>query len=309
MKVLVTGGAGFIGSNLAQRLAQDGHTVAVLDDFSTGKRANLEAFPAEVYDADITSPAAADAVTASAPEVICHLAAQIDVRVSVSDPLRDATVNLLGTVNLLEAARRCGVRKVVFASSGGTIYGEPPAAALPVAEDFDGHPTSQYGASKRSVEEYLHTYQSLYGLAWTALALANVYGPRQDPWGEAGVVAIFGTRMLRGEPVTIFGDGEQTRDFVYVGDVVDAFVAALGGGDNLRCNIGTSRQTTVNELYALMADICGYVQPPSHEAERAGEIRNAALACDRARAELGWTPATRLRDGLVHTVDWLRAGL
>jgi UDP-glucose 4-epimerase len=309
MRILVTGGAGFIGSNLAQRLVANGHVVAVVDDFSTGKRDNLAAFEAQVYDADITTPAAAHAVEEFRPDVMCHLAAQIDVRVSVDDPLRDATVNLLGTINLLEAARRSAVGKVVFASSGGTIYGEPPAEALPLGEDFDGHPSSQYGASKRSVEEYLHTYQALYGLRWTALALANVYGPRQDPWGEAGVVAIFGTRMLRGEPVTIYGDGGQTRDFVFVGDVVDAFTAALTAGDNRRCNIGTGQQTSVNELYAAMAAICGYDQPPQYAEERAGEIRNAALSYSRAQAELGWSPATPLPEGLAQTVEWLRTTL
>jgi UDP-glucose 4-epimerase len=311
-RVLVTGGAGFIGSNLTDRLLAEGHEVTVVDDLSTGKLVNLQEarrnpdLPLSFQRVDITSSALERVVAKAEPEVVLHLAAQIDVRRSVEDPIRDAMVNVVGTVNLLEASRKHGVRKVVFTTSGGCIYGEPAVSDLPVGEDFDGHPHSQYGASKRGVEEYLHTYQALYGLQWTSLALANVFGRRQDPLGEAGVVSIFGGRMLRGEPVTIFGDGEQTRDFVFVDDVVHAFVLSMERGDGQRFNIGTGEQTSVNQLYAELADITGHGEPASYAAERPGELRHIALDTRRAAAELGWKPWTTLREGLTETVDWLR---
>lgn len=311
-RVLVTGGAGFIGSHLTDRLLDEGHEVTVVDDLSTGKEGNLEQARERaggrlrLVRLDITDPGVEGVVADAKPEVVLHLAAQIDVRRSVADPVHDATVNILGTVRLLEAARRAGVRKFVLTSSGGTIYGEPDASALPLAEDYDGHPTSPYGASKRAVEEYLHTYAALYGLSWTALALSNVFGPRQDPHGEAGVVSIFGGRMLAGEPVTIFGDGEQTRDFVFVADVVDAFVRSLDAGDG-RFNIGTGEQTSVNELFAALADLAGYTRDPEYAPARSGELARIALDWSRAAADLEWKPRTALRDGLAATLDWVRA--
>ena len=311
-RVLVTGGAGFIGSNLTDRLLAEGHEVTVVDDLSTGKLVNLQEerrnpdLPRSFQRVDITSNALERVVAKAEPEVVLHLAAQIDVRRSVQDPIRDAMVNVVGTVNLLEASRKHGVRKIVFTTSGGCIYGEPAASDLPISEDFDGHPHSQYGASKRGVEEYLHTYEALYGLQWTSLALSNVFGRRQDPLGEAGVVSIFGGRMLRGEPVTIFGDGEQTRDFVFVDDVVHAFVLSMERGDGQRFNIGTGEQTSVNQLYAELASISGFDQPASYAAERPGELRHIALDARRAASELGWKPWTTLREGLTETVDWLR---
>ena len=312
-RVLVTGGAGFIGSNLTDRLLAEGHAVTVVDDLSTGKLHNLQQarrnpdLPLSFQRVDITSTALERVVAKAEPEIVLHLAAQIDVRRSVEDPVKDAMVNVVGTVNLLEASRRHGVRKIVMTTSGGCIYGEPSAAELPIAEDYPGHPHSPYGASKRGVEEYLHTYEALYGLRWTSLALANVYGRRQDPLGEAGVVSIFGGKMLAGEPVTIFGDGEQTRDFVYVDDVVHSLVLAMDRGDGLRCNIGTGEQTSVNTLYSELADIIGYERRADHAAERAGELRHIALDTRRAAAELGWKPWTTLREGLAETVDWLRS--
>ena len=313
MRVLVTGGAGFIGSNLVDRLLADGHDVTVIDDLSTGKLANLAqarrqmGLPLDFVRLDITSDALEPAVARARPDIVLHLAAQMDVRRSVADPVHDAMVNVIGTVNLLEASRRHGVRKLVYTTSGGCIYGEPSPEELPVAEDHPGHPHSPYGASKRGVEEYLHTYQALYGLRWTSLALGNVYGPRQDPAGEAGVVSIFGGRMLRGQPVTIFGDGEQTRDFVAVDDVVDAFVRAMDAGDGLRCNIGTQRQTSINEVFAILAELTGYDQPPHHERERPGELRHSALDITRAQQALGWAPQLDLRQGLSRVVAWMRA--
>jgi UDP-glucose 4-epimerase len=311
-RALVTGGAGFIGSNLVDRLLADGHEVTVVDDLSTGKLANLQAarrdpdLPLSFNRLDVTSTALASAVERARPEVVFHLAAQIDVRRSVADPVGDAMTNVIGTVNVLEACRQHGVAKVVNTTSGGCIYGEPRREDLPVAEDYPGHPHSPYGAAKRGVEEYLHTYEALYGLRWTSLALGNVYGPRQDPGGEAGVVSIFGARMLAGEPVTIFGDGEQTRDFVYVDDVVDAFVAAVDAGDGLRLNIGTGVGTSVNELQAVLAELTGYGAAPEYAPDRDGELGHIALDTSRAAAALGWKVRRTLREGLAATVDWLR---
>lgn len=311
-RVLVTGGSGFIGSHLVDRLLADGHEVAVADDLSTGKLTNLlqarrnPDLPLSFHRLDITSTGLEQLVARVKPEVVCHLAAQIDVRASVADPVHDAMVNVVGTVNVLEACRRHGVGKVVNTTSGGCIYGEPALDELPVAEDYPGHPHSPYGAGKRGVEEYLHTYEALYGLRWTSLALGNVYGPRQDPGGEAGVVAIFGGRMLEGRGITIFGDGEQTRDFVYVGDVVDAFVAALERGEGLRVNIGTGAPTSVNELCAALVDLTGYTKAPSYAPPRDGELAHIALDVGRAAEALGWKPRHTLREGLAATLDWLR---
>jgi UDP-glucose 4-epimerase len=311
-RVLVTGGAGFIGSNLVDRLLADGHEVTVVDDLSTGKLMNLQAarrspdLPLAFHRLHVTSPALEQTVAKARPEVVFHLAAQIDVRKSVADPLHDATVNVLGTVNVLEASRRHGVRKVVNTTSGGCIYGEPSPEELPVAEDYPGHPHSPYGASKRGVEEYLHTYEALYGLRWTSLALGNVFGPRQDPGGEAGVVSIFGGRLLGGRDVTIFGDGEQTRDFVYVDDVVDAYVASAEGGDGLRINVGTAIETSVNELFAVLADLTGARATPTYAPPREGELSRIALDVALAAEALGWKPRRTLREGLAATLDWLR---
>lgn len=312
-RVLVTGGAGFIGSTLVDRLLAEGHTVTVVDDLSTGSLSNLETARANpdarftFHRLDLTGDGLDEVVARSAPEVVLHLAAQMDVRRSVADPVFDATVNVLGTVKLLEAARRHDVAKLVFATSGGCIYGEPAEADLPIDESYDGHPESPYGASKRGVEEYFHTYAALYGLRWTSLALGNVYGPRQDPAGEAGVVSIFGGRMLRGEPVTIYGDGLQSRDFVFVDDVVDAFVRAMGAGDGLRLNIGTGQRTSVQQLFDTLATIIGYEQAAAYAPERPGELRHIALDTSAAAAALGWKPWTGLTEGLSATVEWLRA--
>lgn len=314
-RALVTGGAGFIGSNLVDRLLAEGWEVTVVDDLSSGKLENLagvgglggtQDLPLTLERVDITTEALDETVGRTRPDVVLHLAAQIDVRRSVADPLHDATVNVLGTVRLLEACRKAEVGKVVFTTSGGCIYGEPARHELPISETYEGHPHSQYGASKRGVEEYLYTYAALYGLRWTSLALANVYGPRQDPTGEAGVVSIFGGRLLDGRPITIYGDGEQTRDFVFVTDVVDAFVRAIDAGDGLRCNIGTGAETSVNELYRQLADLAGSAQEPEHAAARNGELAHIALDVSRAAAELGWKPRWALRDGLAQTLDWLR---
>jgi UDP-glucose 4-epimerase len=312
--VLVTGGAGFIGSNLVDRLLAEGRRVVVIDDLSSGRLGNLDearrAAPGslEFQRMDITSDSVSPLVERHRPEVIVHLAAQMNVRASVADPLHDARVNVMGTVNLLEAARRHGVRKVVFATSGGCIYGEPSLEELPVTEEHPGHAHSPYGASKRSGEEYLRTYQSLYGVDWTSLAFSNVYGPRQDPAGEAGVVAIFTERMLAGQPCTIFGDGEQSRDFVYVDDVVHALALATTRGDNERFNIGTGERTSVNQLYRALAAATNYPHEAVYAPEREGELRHSSVSIRKAADQLGWKPWTTLEEGLASTLAWAAGG-
>lgn len=310
--VVVTGGAGFIGSHLTDRLLAEGDRVVVVDDLSTGRLGNLDEARREgsgrfeFVRLDLTAGAFDRVVERHEPEVICHLAAQMNVRRSVDDPRHDARVNVLGTIDVLEAARRHGTRKVVFTSSGGCIYGEPPEEVLPLREDRPLEAHSPYGASKIAGEHYLTTYEHLYDLAWTSLALANVYGPRQDPAGEAGVVAIFCERMLADEPAIIFGDGEQTRDFVFVDDVVDAFVRAMDRGDGLRCNIGTGERTSVNDLFRVLSEVTGYGKDPVHAPERAGELRHNAVDPGRAAEALSWESWTSLREGLSTTVEWTR---
>lgn len=301
---MVTGGAGFIGSTLVDLLLAKGNQVTVVDDLSRGGKANI-AEGANFLEADITSPEFADAVRATAPEVIFHLAAQIDVRASVADPLADARTNVLGTVNLAEAARSAGVRKIVFSSSGGSIYGS--AAELPISEAAPVDPESPYAASKVAGELYLNTFRHLYGLQCTNLALANVYGPRQDPHGEAGVVAIFAGRMLAGEPTKVFGDGGNTRDYVYVGDVAAAFLAASGeAGDGRRYNIGTGVRTSDRELHGLVAAAAGAPDEPEFAEARLGDLRDSALDASRARHELGWRPEVAIAEGIRRTVDYFR---
>ncbi len=304
MRILVTGGAGFIGSHLADRLTGDGHEVAVADDLSGGDEANLTGAGAVFHRVDVTTPEFADLAAAWAPEVVCHLAAQISVRDSVTDPVRDAMVNVVGTVNVLEAAHRCGARKVVFASSVA-VYGVPDALPVPAGAAFG--PRSPYAAAKLSCETYLATYRALHGLDYTTLTLANVYGPRQRPDGEAGVVAIFADALLRGVPTKVFGDGTQTRDYVYVGDVVDAFARACGGpGGGHRFNIGTGILTSDLELHSLVAEAVGAPGQPVPAPPRPGDVPAMAVDPAAARAGLGWAAGTSLRDGIKATVEWLR---
>ena len=315
MRALVTGGAGFIGSTLVDRLLAEGHTVDVIDDLSTGSLGNLAAARAAADSAltfhrlDIRSPEVVDLIARRAPEVVFHLAAQADVRVSVADPVFDADVNLLGTLRILEGARAAGAGRVVFAASGGTLYGEPDDSELPLKESLPQHPLSPYGVSKKAALDYLLAYRELHSLEFAALALANVYGPRQDPHGEAGVVAIFAERLLKGEPVTIFGDGEQTRDFVYVDDVVDAFVRAATRGGGLVCNIGTGQETSVNTLFREMAAQAGVDPAPVYKPLRAGELARNCLDPSRAGIQLGWSSWTPLGEGTLATIDFVRTRL
>ncbi|MFP5256743.1 MAG: NAD-dependent epimerase/dehydratase family protein [Acidimicrobiia bacterium] len=313
MRALVTGGAGFIGSTLVDRLLAEGHAVDVVDDLSTGSLANLADARSDrdhelkLHQIDIRDPGVVELVARRRPEVVFHLAAQADVRVSVDRPVFDAEVNVIGSLNVIEGALRGGTRKVVFASSGGTIYGEPAPADLPVKESHPQQPVSPYGVAKKVVTDYLVAYRGLHDLEFTSLALANVYGPRQDPHGEAGVVAIFAGRLLAGEPCTIFGDGRQTRDFVYVDDVVDAFVRAADRGSGLLCNIGTGRETSVNELYATMAAAAGVEAEPVHAVARTGELARSALDPARAAIHLGWEPWTDLADGVAEVLRFFRS--
>lgn len=313
MRALVTGGAGFIGSNLVDRLIAEGHEVDVIDDLSSGRLANLAAARAEpgagfsFHQMDVCDPTVAELIERRRPEVVFHLAAQIDVRVSVADPVRDARINVLGTLNVLEGARRAETRKVVFASSGGTIYGDVDPDDLPVTESHPQQPVSPYGVSKKVATDYLNTYRELHQIEYTSLALANVYGPRQDPHGEAGVVAIFAGRLLAGEPCTVYGTGEATRDYVYVDDVADAFVRAANRGSGLLCNIGTGVETSTNTLYHTMADHLGVAADPVHAPARTGELERSALDAGRAELHLGWVPFTDLATGTAATIEWFRS--
>jgi UDP-glucose 4-epimerase len=311
VRALVTGGAGFIGSTLVDRLLAEGHAVDVVDDLSTGSLSNLsEARATQGYELtfhrlDIREAALVELIAHRRPEVIFHLAAQADVRVSVDRPTFDAEVNVIGTLNVLEGARTAGSRKVVFAASGGTLYGEPET--LPVPESHPQRPLSPYGVSKKAACDYLAAYRELHGIEFTALALANVYGPRQDPHGEAGVVAIFAGRLLAGEPCTIFGDGNQTRDFVYVDDVVDAFARAAQKGSGLLMNIGTGVETSVNELYLTMASAAGTDAPAVYAAPRPGELARSSLDPSRAGIHLGWKSWTSMAAGAGEVLRWFAA--
>jgi UDP-glucose 4-epimerase len=312
VRALVTGGAGFIGSTLVDRLLAEGHSVDVIDDLSKGSLANLaearsgSGHQLTFHQLDIRSPDLVELMTRRKPEVVFHMAAQADVRVSVIRPVFDAEVNILGSLQVLEGARAAGSRKVVFASSGGTIYGDPDPSELPVKESHSQHPVSPYGVAKKVVGDYLYAYRTLHDLEYTALALANVYGPRQDPHGEAGVVAIFAGRLLSGEVCTIFGDGEQTRDFVFVDDVVDAFARAAGQGSGLVINIGTGAETSVNKLYSTMASDAGVDAPAVHAPPRPGELQRSALDPGRAAIHLGWKPWTTLSEGTAAVIDYFR---
>lgn len=304
MRALVTGGAGFIGSTLVDRLLADGHEVAVVDDLSSGRVRNPGA---PLHEIDVRDPALADLAERWRPEVVCHLAAQISVRRSVADPVTDARTNVEGTVNVLEAARRAGARKIVYASSVA-VYGRP--AVIPVPGDAPTDPRSPYAASKLSGEVYLATYRALYGLEYTTLVLSNVYGPRQSPEGEAGVVAIFTDALLAGKPTVVYGDGGQTRDYIFVEDVVDGFARACGpDGDGRRFNLGTGVQTTDRELHTLIAAAAGAPDEPRFEPARLGDL--PAMAVDPAPAleGLGWRPRHDLPTGLKATVEWARETL
>ena len=309
MKALVTGGAGFIGSTVVDALRAHGHDVYVVDDFSQGKLTNLDDARRErgvtFHRYDIGSEAVGDLLQQVRPEVVFHLAAQASVPASVADPVADAQTNIIGMLRVLDACVAADVRKVVFAASGGTIYGVQED--LPVKETAIGRPVSPYGITKRAAEDYLRFYKEEFKLDFTSLALANVYGPRQDPHGESGVVAIFATKLLNNEPPRIDGSGDQTRDYVFVEDVAHAFVLGAEKGSGETINIATSVETSVNELYEMMANITSFAGEPVHGPARQGDVFRSSL--DRTKAEdvLGWKPWTPLSEGLRKTIGWFRS--
>jgi UDP-glucose 4-epimerase len=305
---LVTGGAGFIGSNLVDALLIRGDAVTVVDDLSTGRRENLDAAldaGARLVEADIRDAAALGEVTRMAePEVVFHLAAQIDVRRSVADPAFDASINVGGSANVLDAARAAGSPRVVFTSTGGAIYGEGEGQELPLGEDAPIAPLAPYGQSKFAGEGYLALYERLFGLSSVSLRLGNVYGPRQDPLGEAGVIAIFCGRLLDGERPTVYGDGTQTRDYIYVDDVVAAALAAAESEISGPINVGTGRETDVLELVSRLRKLSGDDDfEPELAPPRTGEVQRISIDPSRAERELGWRPKTGLEDGLRVTLD------
>ncbi len=302
MKVLVTGGAGFIGSNIVDRYLALGHEVAIVDDLSTGSAANLNP-DATFYEVDITDPEALEQVFArEKPEVVNHHAAQMDIQRGVREPGFDAIVNIVGSIYLIETGIRHGLRKMIYASSGGACYGNPEA--IPATEETAIRAVSQYGVSKHTVEHYLWLYRHNDGLSYTVLRYANVYGPRQNPGGEAGVTAIFAMLMLRGEEPKIFGKGDKTRDYVFVDDVVEANVLALTGGDNEVFNISTGIETTDRQVFDAVAAAAGYSKPPVFAPERKGEIRRTALSPQKAKDVLGWEPTVAFEEGCRRVVEY-----
>ena len=305
MRILVTGGAGFIGSHTVDALvAAGGHQVSILDALSAGKREQINP-QASFNQADLRDATAVKGIIGrERPEVIVHLAAQMDVRRSVADPAFDAQVNLVGFLNLMEAAREQGLKRVIFASTGGAIYGEQEV--FPCDEDHPRRPVSPYGVAKFATEAYLFFYKVQYGIDYVALRYANVYGPRQDPHGEAGVVAIFCGRILEGKPCTINDDGGQTRDYVYVGDVVRANLAAVQSRVSGAFNIGTGVETDVNQLYRVLAEAAGSKAAPNHGPARPGEQRRSVISAARAARELAWTPRVTLSDGLAQTYAFFK---
>ena len=309
MRALVTGAAGFIGSTLVDRLLSDGHSVVGLDNFSSGRATNIEHLadtPAFVFlEADIVTAELETILDEHRPEVVFHLAAQIDVRHSVADPQFDASVNVIGTVRLADAARRAGVRKIVHTSSGGSIYGTPPS--YPTGEDVPTDPASPYAAGKVAGEIYLNTFRHLYGLDCSHIAPANVYGPRQDPHGEAGVVAIFAQALLSGKPTKVFGDGSHTRDYVFVDDVVEAFIRASGpAGGGQRFNVGTGVETSDRQLHSAVAAAVGAHDDPEFYPPRLGDLERSCLDIGLAERVLGWRPRVKLDDGVRRTVEYFR---
>lgn len=308
---LVTGGAGFIGSHVCDRLLAEGHRVVAVDDLSTGRIANLveargygKGFT--FFNMDIRAEGLLSLFERHRPEVVMHLAAQAGVRPSLEDPVTDASINVMATLNILECCSRTGVRKVVYAASGGTLYGEPRKVPVKETSAAASRPLSPYGISKKVAIDYLAFYQRDRGIDWTALALGNVYGPRQDPTGEAGVIAIFTSKMLAGGSPMVFGDGDQTRDYVFVDDAVHAFALAVDRGSGRLLNIGTGVETSVNELFRMLAEVTGFTGERGSGPLPPGELRRIALDSSLAGEVLGWRPWTHLEDGLKETVAYLR---
>ena len=303
MRILVTGGAGFIGSNVVDALVKDGHEVTVLDNLSTGKEENINP-EVKFYNIDLLDIESLEFVFREfKPDVVNHHAAQIDVRKSVEDPAFDAETNIIGSINLFELSINFEVKRIIFSSTGGALYGEPEA--LPASEDTPIEPLSAYGVAKYCVENYLNYFKRLYGIERVILRYANVYGPRQDPLGEAGVVAIFTGKILKGEKPVIYGDGAQTRDYIYVEDVVEANVLALNGKEGVY-NIGTGKETSINELLEIFSKVLGREIKPEYAPPRKGEIRRISLDGEKAKKELSFVPKYSLEEGLKKTIEWYR---
>jgi len=303
MKILVTGGSGFIGSHLIDRFIKEGHNVVVIDDLSTGRRENVHP-DARFYEADIRDRSIAAIFRDECPEVVSHHAAQMDVRRSVRDPQLDIAINIAGTVNVLEHCVEYGVRRFIFASSGGAVYGEPEVMPVPESHALQG--TSPYGINKGVGEKYLRYFSQSYGLSYVSLRYANVYGPRQDSHGEAGVVAIFTEKLLKGEQPVINGTGEQTRDFICVDDVVEANIVALAGDGNGIYNVGTGGETSILTLYRMLADRIAPGLSALHAAAKLGEQQRIALDCGKISKAFGWRPRTSIEEGLAKTIEYYR---
>lgn len=301
MKILVTGGAGFIGSHVVDAYIAAGHNVIVVDDLSSGSRENLND-SAQFIELDIRSKMLGEIFDDVKPDIVNHHAAQIDVRHSLTEPMRDADINVLGAINLLENCVKHKVRKLIYASTGGAIYGSPAAADLPAPETCPPLPMCHYGLSKHVVELYTRLYNALYGLPYTILRYPNVYGPRQNPHGEAGVCAIFAGLMLAGKRPVLYGDGAPVRDYVYVGDIARASVLALDKAPGEIINLGSGKGTSVRELYDTLSEITGFQEQPDLAPLRPGEVERIYITGDKARALLGWTPEMNLREGLLQTV-------
>lgn len=301
MKILVTGGAGFIGSNVADGFIQEGHQVTIVDNLSTGIKSNVNQ-KAKFFKIDIRSVVIDNIFEKTKPDVICHHAAQIDVRKSTADPIFDADVNIIGSLNLFNACVKHKIKKVIFASTGGAIYGEQDY--FPADENHPANPLSPYGVAKLTIEKYLHFYRQSYGIDFVSLRYANVYGPRQNPFGEAGVVAIFTEKLLSGKEAIINGDGKQTRDFVYVEDVVESNLLALNYPKSDIFNIGTDIETNINCIFKILKDKAGSKQKELHAPAKLGEQQRSVLECSKAKKLLGWKPKYSLEEGIAKTVEF-----
>jgi UDP-glucose 4-epimerase len=304
LKVLVTGGAGFIGSNVADGLISEGYETVIVDDLSNGHQENIPQ-KAKFYRADIRESGLEEVFKKERPDTVIHNAAQLSVRISVEDPLKDAGINIIGGLNLIEISRRYGVKKIIFASSGGTIYGEQEK--FPADESHPEKPVSPYGVAKLSTEHYLYCYYRIYGLEYISLRYANIYGPRQDPYGEAGVVAIFSKRILEGRPPIINGDGLQTRDYTYVGDVVRVNLAAVKSDFVGPVNIGTGVETDVVTLFNILKSVSGKDVEAEQGPPKSGEQRRSVLDCSLAEKVFGWKPEVSIEEGLKLTYDWFKS--
>ncbi len=303
MKFLVTGGAGFIASHIVDRLINEGHEVVIVDDLSTGSEENLNP-DARFYKMDIRSPELASVFEDEKPDYVSHHAAQVLVARSLREPMLDCWLNIEGSINIIHLSQKYGVKKIIYASTGGALYGEPEY--LPVDEDHPVNPLAPYGVSKHTVEHYLYIYGVNYGLDYTVLRYPNIYGPRQDPHGEAGVIAIFTQKMLDGKQPIIFGDGTATRDYVYIDDIVDASMLAVTNGERLVCNLGSNIETSVNEIFDLLKEEFQFPLNPIRKPKRTGEVYRICLTNQRAKEGLGWSPKVTFEEGIRRTVKYYR---